>query len=213
MKNQLIVIAALAVFAVGGFVYYKNSVNPKHVEMMASDVGYVMETEVMMEKKGEEMMKPEVIMEEKVMNKSAEVMIEKTMTEEKEMMKSEVKPVAPIPTPTTTIAPAMMMKEKGSYVPFDSALLAKAQNGKVVLFFRASWCPMCKGLDANIRANVGEIPEGVTILDVDYDNSAEMKKKYGVTYQHTMVQVDVDGTLIKKWSGSPTLAVLVSEIK
>jgi hypothetical protein len=47
---------------------------------------------------------------------------------------------------------------------------------------------------------------------VDYDNSDELKKKYGVTYQHTLVQVDKDGNLIKKWSGSPTLTSLVKEV-
>jgi hypothetical protein len=53
----------------------------------------------------------------------------------------------------------------------------------------------------------------VSILKVDYDKETELKKKYGVTYQHTLVQVDKDGNLIKKWSGSPTLTKLVSEIK
>ena len=50
-------------------------------------------------------------------------------------------------------------------------------------------------------------------LDVDYDKSAELKKKYEVTYQHTLVEVSADGSLVKKWSGSPSLSALVSEIK
>lgn len=106
-----------------------------------------------------------------------------------------------------------MMQRKGSYEVYSPEKLALAKTGKVVLFFRASWCPTCRTLDANIRANLGSIPDGVAILDVDYDDSTVLKQKYGVTYQHTLVQVDASGTQITKWTGSPTLASLVSNIK
>ncbi|MFM2374443.1 MAG: hypothetical protein RLZZ234_438 [Candidatus Parcubacteria bacterium] len=107
---------------------------------------------------------------------------------------------------------AMMMKH-GSYEAYAASKLAMANSGKVVLFFRASWCPSCKTLDANIKNNAMNIPANLTILDVNYDDSAELKKKYGVTYQHTLVQVDASGNLITKWSGSPTLADIVAKAK
>lgn len=107
---------------------------------------------------------------------------------------------------------ASMMK-KGSYEPYAASKLAMADGGDVVIFFRASWCPTCKAVDSDIRAHLGAIPSDLTILDVDYDNSTALKKKYGVTYQHTFVQVAADGTLIKKWSGSPTLDALVAEVQ
>ena len=105
-----------------------------------------------------------------------------------------------------------MMKKEGSYEPYSAAKLALANEGDVVLFFRASWCPTCRGLDADIRAHLKDIPAGVTILDVDYDNSTTLKQKYGVTYQHTLVQVDREGNQITKWMGSPTLASLLGNI-
>ena len=105
------------------------------------------------------------------------------------------------------------MMSAGSYEVYAPSKLAKADSGHVVLFFRASWCPICRSLDADIRAHLSNIPKDLTILDVDYDNSSALKQKYGVTYQHTFVQVKADGTLIKKWSGSPTLAALVSEVQ
>lgn len=105
------------------------------------------------------------------------------------------------------------MIKKGSYESYAPERLALAASGDVVLFFRASWCPTCKALDADIRARMSAIPSDLTILDVDYDNSAELKRKYGVTYQHTFVQVDAEGNQIKKWSGSPTLSALVSEVQ
>jgi len=102
---------------------------------------------------------------------------------------------------------------KGSYEAYSSEKIARAETGDVVLFFHASWCPSCRGLNSDIEANVGSIPKGVSILKTDYDKETELKKKYGVTYQHTLVQVDKDGNLIKKWSGSPKLSSLVSEIQ
>lgn len=114
---------------------------------------------------------------------------------------------------------AAMVKEddtmkKGSYETYGPEKIATAASrGNVVLFFRASWCPTCKAVDADIKANLGSIPENLTILDVDYDNSSALKVKYGVTQQHTFVEVDKDGGLIKKWLGSPTLAALVARVK
>ena len=107
----------------------------------------------------------------------------------------------------------VVMESKGSYEAYAPEKLARAESGDVVLFFRASWCPTCKALDASIRSALPTIPEGLTILDVDYDNSQSLKQKYGVTYQHTLVQVRADGTMIKKWTGSPTLAALVAEVQ
>lgn len=106
------------------------------------------------------------------------------------------------------------MIKVGSYEAYASEKIAKAAAmGNVVLFFRASWCPTCRGLDADIKAHLKDVPGNLTILDVDYDNSTELKKKYGVTYQHTMIQVDKNGSMIKKWMGSPTLVAFVAELK
>ena len=105
------------------------------------------------------------------------------------------------------------MMQKGSYVPYEAEKLAMANSGDVVLFFRASWCPTCRALDANIRANLSAIPSSLTILDVNYDAATALKQKYGVTYQHTLVQVDASGNMITKWTGSPTLAALIAQVK
>jgi len=107
----------------------------------------------------------------------------------------------------SAVAPA-----SGSYETYADAKLAMAGSGDVVLFFKASWCPSCRAADTNIKSNLSAIPAGLHILEVDYDNSTEMKKKYGVTYQHTFVQVDKDGNLIKKWSGSATLDAIVAQV-
>lgn len=108
---------------------------------------------------------------------------------------------------------ADMITSSGSYEAYSPEKLALADSGDVVLFFRASWCPTCRALDTDIKANMQSIPAGVTILDVNYDNSTALKQKHGVTYQHTLVQVDSSGNQITKWMGSPTLASLLTNIK
>lgn len=106
-----------------------------------------------------------------------------------------------------------VMMKVGSYETYSPEKLALAETGDVVLFFRASWCPTCRTLDGDIKANANTIPTGVTILDVNYDTSTALKQKYGVTYQHTLVQVDSSGNQIAKWMGSPNLASLITNIK
>jgi thioredoxin 1 len=143
-----------------------------------------------------------------------EQMEQKTMEEKKAMEEKDAMTKA-----DTTKTDSMMEKEEtmtkaGSYEAYspEKVMLASATHD-VVLFFRASWCPTCRAVDADIKANLSKIPSSLAILDVNYDNSSDLKKKYGVTYQHTFIQVDKDGNLIKKWSGSPTLTALVSEVK
>ena len=106
-----------------------------------------------------------------------------------------------------------MMQEKGTYEAYAPQKIALASSSDVVLFFHAGWCPTCKALETNINAHLSDIPNGVHILKVNYDTESELKKKYGITYQHTFVQVDAQGNQIKKWSGSPTLNSLLSEIE
>jgi len=101
----------------------------------------------------------------------------------------------------------------GSYESYSAGKVAMAATGKAVLFFHASWCPSCKALNGDIEKNLSAIPAGVTILKTDYDKETELKKKYGVTHQHTLVQVDKDGKLIKKWSGGSKLENLLSQIQ
>jgi len=105
------------------------------------------------------------------------------------------------------------VKKMGIYEVYSPEKIARAETGDNVLFFHASWCPSCRRLNSDIEDNSSSIPQGLTILKVDYNKETELKKKYGVTTQHTLVQVDKDGNLIAKWSGGSTLTNLVSRIK
>jgi thioredoxin 1 len=100
----------------------------------------------------------------------------------------------------------------GSYEAYSSDKIAMAQTGDIVIFFHASWCPSCRALNSDIEKNVSSLPQGLVVLKADYDKETELKKKYGVTSQHTLVQVDKDGNLIKKWTGGSKVADLVAQV-
>ena len=144
--------------------------------------------------------------------KDVEVMV-KDNTEDGAVIDKEVMLKDDVTKTDSTADKDDTMTKAGSYEVYSPEKLAKATTGDVVLFFRAGWCPTCRAVDSDIKANLLKIPENLTILDVNYDNSSALKQKYGVTYQHTFVQVDKDGNMIKKWSGSPTLSALVLEVK
>ena len=107
----------------------------------------------------------------------------------------------------------IMMDRGGTYEGYEASKLNLAKDGKVVLYFHAPWCPTCKTIETDINANIGKIPDNTNLLKVDYDSSTALKQKYGVTYQHTFVQVDAEGKLIKKWSGGATLDSILSQIQ
>jgi thiol-disulfide isomerase/thioredoxin len=101
----------------------------------------------------------------------------------------------------------------GTYKAYSaSAVNSAPANATTIIFFHASWCPTCRSLDANINASAETIPAGYTILKADYDAETELRKKYGVTTQHTLVQIDADGNLVKKWTGSATLSSILGQV-
>jgi len=134
-------------------------------------------------------------------------------TKEDGMMDKETSESSVVEDKEQMVGEDTTMIKSGSYEVYAPEKLARAETGDVVLFFHASWCPTCRALNSDIEKNLETIPSDVSILKLDYDTETELKKKYGVTYQHTLVQVDAGGALIKKWSGSPTLSSLVSEIQ
>ncbi len=103
-----------------------------------------------------------------------------------------------------------MMRDKMSgprYIEYSKATLDQVTSNRRVLFFFASWCPTCKPADANFKENTNKIPEDLTVIRVNYNDpetdqeEKDLAKKYGITYQHTFVQIDSQGREITKWNG------------
>lgn len=106
----------------------------------------------------------------------------------------------------------IISEEVGSYQAYSDDKLALAQDERVVLFFHAGWCPTCRALNTDLENNISNIPTDVNILKIDYDNATELKSKYEVTTQHTLVEVDQFGNLLNKWTGGLTLADLLTNL-
>ena len=118
---------------------------------------------------------------------------------------------AMMPKEDTSMKPTDAMmdnKMAGSrYTQYSKAALENASSKRRVLFFYASWCPICKPADESFTQNANEIPEDVMLIRVNYNDpetdqeEKDLAKKYGVTYQHTFVQIDSTGNEVTKWNG------------
>ena len=71
-----------------------------------------------------------------------------------------------------------------------------------MLFFHATWCPICREVEESLTT--APVPAGLTVVKVDFDDASELRERYGVTIQHTFVQVDPEGRQLAKWSTGTT---------
>lgn len=100
-----------------------------------------------------------------------------------------------------------MMQSSGRYVEYAGSVLDESKKTRRVLFFYANWCPTCRPADVEFRSRASELPNDVTVIRVNYNDpqtDAEEKalaSKYGVTYQHTYVQIDESGNVVARWNG------------
>lgn len=85
-------------------------------------------------------------------------------------------------------SPNVPNTQAGEYAPYTEEAFAAAKDRTRLLFFHASWCPQCRELEASIKNT--SLPAGVAIFKVDYDSNQDLRKKYGVTLQTTVVKVD-----------------------
>lgn len=98
----------------------------------------------------------------------------------------------------------------GAYLSLaDYQRLMESRRGtRIVYFFHASWCPDCRTTDQALSRQ--GVPPGLTVVKVDFDNSSELRSMYGVTQQHTFVQVDVMGKKLSAWTGAKDGAAILA---
>lgn len=99
------------------------------------------------------------------------------------------------------------MPENEHYVEYSPQVLTYSSGTRRVLFFYANWCPICRPADTEFQSRVNEIPQDVTLIRVNFNDSdtdadeEALANKYAITYQHTFVQIDKDGNEVAKWNG------------
>jgi thioredoxin 1 len=143
-------------------------------------------------------------------NKTAENQSETNVEEAGAMMSAPEAPAegAAMMMANTEPAGAMMMSSggKADFTNLDDAQ-AIAAVGPAVIFFHADWCPTCKVAMKQIDSRLSELGN-ITVIVVDYDESPDLKKKYGITYQHTYVQIDKEGKKVALWNGGGVDGIL-----
>jgi thiol-disulfide isomerase/thioredoxin len=110
-----------------------------------------------------------------------------------------------------TAADQQQSSSADSYVDYRDGIIADT-SGTKLLFFHAPWCPQCRALEADIKSQ--GVPDGVSIIKVDYDNNQQLRREYGVTIQTTVVRVDDDGKLVEKFVAydDPSLDAVIKEL-
>jgi thiol-disulfide isomerase/thioredoxin len=106
-----------------------------------------------------------------------------------------------------TIEEEAMTTGSGRYIEFTQGTLEEYSNTNRVLFFYANWCPTCRPIDTELNENESQIPEGMSIVRVNFndpdtdDSEKDLARTYNVVNQHTFVQIDENGEEITKWNG------------
>ncbi|MBI4457978.1 thioredoxin family protein, partial [Candidatus Uhrbacteria bacterium] len=71
----------------------------------------------------------------------------------------------------------------------------------VLLYFWASWCPICRAEEPGIRAAVEAMDVPVAGFRVNFDVESALKKQFKIPYQHTTVILDTRGQESSRFSG------------
>lgn len=100
----------------------------------------------------------------------------------------------------------------GTYQNYDAEMIAQSTAEHIVLFFHATWCPSCRALDADITAKAATIPAGVEIYKIDFDTAIDLKRQYGITRQHSIIQTSPAGEVIGSVSHGSTLEAILATL-
>jgi thiol-disulfide isomerase/thioredoxin len=115
------------------------------------------------------------------------------------------------PTQEDSPSPALA-QTTGTYTTYDAEQVSTSNADQIFLFFHAPWCPSCVALENDILANEESIPEGVEIYKVDYDSETELKARYGVTRQHSVLEIDSDGNILSEVTHPATLGEITESL-
>jgi len=122
---------------------------------------------------------------ENMTNNEGIALEETSLVETNNESEQNAEAISKVTKPTSSVA--------GVYTEYDAEAIKQSDADHILLFFKASWCPSCRALDADIVENADAIPPGVAIYTVDYDTATDLKRKYGVTTQHSIIEISASG--------------------
>jgi len=124
--------------------------------------------------------------------------------------KPEVMMKKDLPVTETPKQEVMEKKDESAnsrYLSYSKTVFDTSSDKRRILYFYATWCPTCKIANEDFTANPNKIPEDMVVIRTNYNDpetdqeEKELAKKYGISYQHTFVQIDAQGKELKKWNG------------
>ncbi len=102
------------------------------------------------------------------------------------------------------------------YLSYSTSILTQTKDRKRILYFYANWCPICRPADVEFKANQDKIPSDTVVIRVNYNDSdtdgeeKQLAQQYGVSYQHTYVQIDENGDEVTRWNGGALKELLTN---
>ena len=92
------------------------------------------------------------------------------------------------------------------YLPFDRARYESSLGQRpIVLFFWASWCPLCRRSNQLIEDVFVQLNGNVLIFKINYDTEQALRQNYEITYQDTFIALDETGQEVTRRNGVKTL--------
>jgi len=181
MQQPLIIVIILLVLLVTGYVFFFAGDREEMEEVMeASDT----------------MMDDHEVMEEEDMMESDEAMMEdEAMLEEDGTMMEEI-----------SFEGTVLAGDKAPLLDFNQADYKKAlaSDKSIVLYFYATWCPICKEELPKLEQAFDELDTDkivgfrVNFNDSDTDDfEKSLAREFGVAYQHTKVFLKGDERVLK----------------
>jgi thioredoxin-like negative regulator of GroEL len=97
---------------------------------------------------------------------------------------------------TTILTGTTVSNTPGIYIDGNTSTIDTFinQGKKVIAYFHADRCPTCQALEKDIQLHINNIPSDIAIVKFNYDKEEELKIKYKVQAQNTIVYLAKDKT-------------------
>lgn len=88
---------------------------------------------------------------------------------------------------------------------------AQQEKKHYALFFHANWCTTCQAIEKQIINNLNLLPINSIIFKVDYDSATQLRRKYQVLTQSTILFFDERGNIMDR-KINPSLDRIINEL-
>ncbi len=90
---------------------------------------------------------------------------------------------------------------------------ALAEKRPIVLYFWASWCPICRADEPLIKARIEGSGLPIAGFRVDFDVQDDLKRQFLIPYQHTTVMLGTDGAESTRFTGPVDEATFLAALR